>query len=479
MFAQETKQNISVLDMDATTIAKKIRNKELSSLEVVNAYIEHIEKINPKLNCFVQDRFKEARKEAKEVDEKIKNGVIEGKLFGVPISIKDSFHVKGMKTTGGLIHRKNAVMNEDAEIVNRLKHEGAIILGKTNTPVLCFCQETDNKLYGRTNNPWDQSRTAGGSSGGEGSLIGAGGAAVGIGADIGGSIRFPSHFNGAIGFKSGNGQIPMEGTFPPVTNPLQQRMFGIGAIGKSVQDAELIHEILSQKHLESRNLSEFQIVIPDNELYYPVNADTKQAIQIVKEILEDQFILIDEEPPHYREAALLWQLIMSIDGAKADLAIVFPNKKAHPFREFLKERLTRKSELHEYYTWAVFGANLFKPTEKKIKEIEEKLRAGDRDIQSYFQRRILILPVYHTAALPHGEVYWQLFSIRKTFLKYIPFVAYANTWGLPSLIVPVSEDQDGLPIGLQIISSVGNESAIFQLGKILEKSTRGYKRAII
>ncbi|MFK4997846.1 amidase family protein [Bacillus sp. N9] len=151
--------------------------------------------------------------EAEAADLQVNAGNAKGKLFGVPISVKESFHVREMKTTSGLLHRKDMVMTEDAAIVQKLKDEGAIILAKTNTPSLCFCQESDNKLYGRTNNPWDVRKTAGGSSGGEAALIAVGGAAAGIGSDIGGSIRFPSHFNGVIGFKSGRNQVDVGGSF--------------------------------------------------------------------------------------------------------------------------------------------------------------------------------------------------------------------------------------------------------------------------
>ncbi|HZK44386.1 MAG TPA: amidase, partial [Syntrophomonadaceae bacterium] len=235
----------NLLDMDATELAEKIASRDISSLEATNTYIEHLEKINPDINCLVENRYFKAKYEAKETDEKLEKGESGGKLFGVPISMKESFDVAGMKTTGGLPYRKYMVEEQDAEIVGRLKEEGAIILGKTNTPVLCYCQETDNKLFGLSKNPWDITRTTGGSSGGEAALIAAGGAAVGIGADVGGSIRFPSHFNGVVGFKSGDNQVSQTGSFPPMGHPLQKQMFGIGAIAKSVRDARMINEILA------------------------------------------------------------------------------------------------------------------------------------------------------------------------------------------------------------------------------------------
>src|SRR5699024_8066190 len=141
-----------------------------------------------------------------------------------------------------------------------LKKAGAIILGKTNTPSLCFCQETENKLYGRTNNPWDVTRTAGGSSGGEGALIAAGGAAAGIGSDIGGSIRFPSHFNGVVGFKPGKYQVSPNGHFPSENTPLQERMLGIGPMGKSVRDIALLYDVIADKLQQIRHWENSKLI---------------------------------------------------------------------------------------------------------------------------------------------------------------------------------------------------------------------------
>ncbi|RKQ34768.1 amidase [Oceanobacillus halophilus] len=465
--------------MDATTLAEKIRKQEISSYEAVTTYIEHIKKINPLLNSLVQDRFEEALKEAKMTDEKIKNNETLGRLAGVPITIKDSFDIKGMSTTGGLIHRKDLISRKDAQVVADLKKEGAIFLGKTNTPVLCFCQETDNKLYGRTNNPWDTTRTAGGSSGGEGSLIAAGGAAIGIGSDIGGSIRFPSHFNGTIGFKTGNKQVSQTGSFPSVDLPLQERMLGIGAIAKSVQDAELVNQIIAKNVPVDREISSYEVVIPMEQLRYPARESTLHSLEKVKRVLSSSFAVKDEEPSHYHEAAELWQLIMSMDGAKGGADIAFNGRPHHFFKEYVKERMFHRSDLHHYYTWAAYGAKLFRPSPKKSNELKMIIKDGEEEVLSYLEKKLLILPVYHTTALPHGEVYSQIFSIRKTYQNYMPFVAYANTWGLPALTIPVAEDEQGLPVGIQIISANGNEDAIFQIGKVLEKESRGYKRAML
>src|SRR5690625_4505414 len=194
----------NLLNLYGTELAALIKDRQITCEEITTTLISNIKKDNLILNAVVEERFDETIKEAKEKDQNIENiNFNEKPLYGVPISIKESFHVKGMKTTGGVYHRKDLIMNKDAVVVEKLKKAGAIILCKTNTPALCFCQETENKLYGRTNNAWDKERTAGGSSGGEGSLLAAGGAAAGIGSDIGGSIRFPRHYCGVVCFKAG------------------------------------------------------------------------------------------------------------------------------------------------------------------------------------------------------------------------------------------------------------------------------------
>lgn len=465
-----------ILNMDASELAAKIALGEITSLEATNTYIEQLEKINPTINCLVENRFELARSEAISADKRLQEGQIKGRLFGVPISMKESFDVEGMRTTGGLPYRSKKAEEQDADIVARLKAEGAIILGKTNTPVLCFCQETDNKLYGRTNNPWDITRTVGGSTGGEAALIAVGGAAVGIGADIGGSIRFPSHFNGIVGFKSGSNQVPDGGALPPFEHPLQVQMLGIGAMAKSVRDARLINEILAYEIPEDKPLNDFTINVMVNSLQYPANEPTLKLLAAVKDYLMTELNVVDEKPYGYNEAADLWQLIMAIDGSKHVAQIAFGTKPIRPLRELLREIFFNSSELHRNMTRVLFTSNLMKPSTRKVAKVEQTISAGKKMLAKYLDKKLVIMPVYHTPAPPHGTVMKEVFSPLMTYKRYMPYIAYANAWGLPSLIVPVGEDKAGLPIGIQIISQIGNEDVIFKLGEIIEREFRGYKR---
>ena len=254
-------------------------------------------------------------------------------------------------------------------------------------------------------------------------------------------------------------------------------MLGVGAMAKTVRDAILINEILSQQVPESKYLHSFDILMPVDEIAYPVNPATRQTLDLIKAFLEKQFTVLDEQPPYYEASSLIWQLIMSIDGAREIASIAYGQNKPQAARDYVTEKLFRNSDLPHFLTWALIGANLFKPGPEQMKELSDTIREGDEALSRELNNRLLILPVYHSPAPEHGKLYKEIFSIRKTYMKYMPFTAYANVWGLPALTIPVGEDIDGMPISIQIIGLVGNENAIFQLGALLEGNFRGYRRA--
>lgn len=462
--------------MDASTLAQKILERKISSLDATQIYIQQIQQVNPKINAFVEDRFADAIKEAVTSDEAIANGTNQGKLFGVPISMKECFAVKGMKTTGGLPSRKNMIDTEDAIIVQKLREEGAIILGKTNTPSLCFCQETNNPLYGRTNNPWNLNRTVGGSTGGEAALIAVGGAAVGIGADIGGSIRFPSHFNGVVGFKSGKNQVNPVGHYPLFSEQTQVSMLGFGALAKSVNDTELIHSIIADKPMPKVEFDSFQYLIPHPSTAFPMSLATTTLMDKLRTFFANHNEIHLDPVPYLNQAALWWQKIMSYDGGKSIIDIIANGKWSTVYKQYAMSLFGMKTPLHPYLTWAAIGMKIFQPKTTDWELLLKDLQQAREEVHQALQKRVMILPVYHSAATNHGKVYREIFSIRKTYLQYMPYVAYANTFALPSLVVPIGEDEDGIPISVQLITANGQEAALFQAGREIEQSFRGYKR---
>jgi aspartyl-tRNA(Asn)/glutamyl-tRNA(Gln) amidotransferase subunit A len=198
---------------DATELAEKIRSKTLSPVEVMRAHLERIEAINAKINAVVT-LADDALEQAQKAEDAIARGEIHGPLHGVPFTAKDCFDSQGLRTTRGSLIFADLVPATDSTAVRRLKEAGGILIGKTNLPEFALRAETFNKVFDRTLNPWNLERTPGGSSGGEAAAISAGLSPLGIGTDLGGSNRLPSHYCGIVGFKPTHGRIPLTGSWP-------------------------------------------------------------------------------------------------------------------------------------------------------------------------------------------------------------------------------------------------------------------------
>jgi Asp-tRNA(Asn)/Glu-tRNA(Gln) amidotransferase A subunit family amidase len=228
--------------LSAVEIAALVREKKISTVELVEAHLAQIEKLNSRLNAFVQVDADAATRQARAAEIAQADGEA-GPLHGVPLSIKSSVAVAGLRCEAGTRLRGGFVAPQDAPLVTRLRKAGAVILGTTNCPELLMAWETDNLLYGRTNNPWDISRTAGGSSGGEAAALASGMSAGGVGSDGGGSIRVPAHFTGICGLKPTPGRIPSTGHFPESAGPFA--LIGVvGPMARTVADLKILFEAM-------------------------------------------------------------------------------------------------------------------------------------------------------------------------------------------------------------------------------------------
>src|SRR5215831_1901160 len=225
-------------------MADQVRRKEVSPVELAEAHLEKISSLNPKLNAFVQVVPERVREAARDAEAAVMAGHPLGRVHGVPLSIKSSVQVSGMKCESGTRLRAGTIAVQDAPLVARLREAGAVILGVTNTPEFLMAWETDNLLYGRTNNPWNLERTAGGSSGGESAAVSSAMSAGGVGSDGGGSIRVPAHFCGICGLKPTPGRIPATGHFPPSGGPFSW-IGVVGPMARSVADLRLLFSVMA------------------------------------------------------------------------------------------------------------------------------------------------------------------------------------------------------------------------------------------
>jgi Asp-tRNA(Asn)/Glu-tRNA(Gln) amidotransferase A subunit family amidase len=480
-----------ILDMDAAALLEAYQNGETTPGEALEVYIRHQEGFNDSLNLVVEKRYDTAREEAKAYDAELAKGGSKGKLFGIPISMKEAYDVEGMHTTGALSHYKGRLRDNTATVVKRLQEEGAVIISKTNTPALCFCQETDNKPFGRANNPWNPEYTTGGSSGGEAGVIAVGGAAAGFGSDIGGSIRIPSHFNGVVGFKPGARQFPMDGHLPNVTLENQERMLGFGPIVKSVRDAANIYSIIHPSFQAPGTWdlpTNLQIVSFDSCNKTRCTAETVALLQKAREGLKEKGARVRIDLPEMitimKDVPLFWQLGMSEDGGLGILKDAYPHLQKgstlsylRVLLDWIKAKIGMEAFNHPYLSWALFGAWLFKPGRKKKQEMNAFFHDNLRVIEEMLGANgVFLVPVFPTPAKKHGRIYRDILAIDKPFRWSLPFISLANFFGLPALVVPCGRSKEGLPIGLQVISTIGNEGLVFKVGAFLERCFGGYKR---
>src|SRR5438874_5953563 len=305
-----------LLSKSLPEVALLITSRAISSVDLVETYLNRIEEVNPSLNAVVTigpDILERAR----HCDSELARGNIIGPLHGVPLTIKDTIATRGIRTTSGSRLRAQDVPHRDAPVITRLKDAGAIILGKTNTPEMAIPYETDNPVFGRTNNPHDLGRTSGGSSGGEAAAIAANLSIAGIGSDLAGSIRVPAHFCGIAGLKPTTGSVPMEGHVPLATGTLSLGA-SIGPMARRVADLALLFSVIADKP-ETRFLDEAvnelgsaRIVWYTDDEVAPVTEEVANAVRHAASILSEAGLnIVEERPPSISHGPRLWVALFS------------------------------------------------------------------------------------------------------------------------------------------------------------------------
>ncbi|KAJ8247911.1 hypothetical protein GJAV_G00251990 [Gymnothorax javanicus] len=326
-----------LLMMSGIQLARKIRRKEVTSVEVVQAYINRIEEVNPLINAMVQDRFSEALQEAAKADrlvQEAQGGEEELKrqlpLLGVPFTVKESFGLRGMPNTTGLLSRKGVVSEGDAPPVALLKRAGAIPLGVTNCSELCMWLESHNHLYGMTKNPYNTERIPGGSSGGEGSILASGGSVIGVGSDIGGSIRLPAFFNGIFGHKPTTGVVSNEDQYPPASEQ-QQHFLCTGPMCRYAEDLLPMLRIMAGPNAERLSLSS-QVDLQKLRFFSIPHAGSspfvspvdQQLLQVQREVVQrleaDLGVRVEQlHLPQLKYSFQIWGALMETPGADGKL----------------------------------------------------------------------------------------------------------------------------------------------------------------
>ena len=460
----------NIIYASAKSMAQAIQGKEVSAEELVEAHLARIEEVNPALNAVVQLAAERARAEAVEADAALARGESKGALHGVPFTLKDSIDTEGIITTGGTLGRKDFVPDADATVTARLRAAGGILLGKTNTPELTYAGETDNLIYGRTNNPFDLSRAPGGSSGGAGAIVCCGGAAFDIGSDTGGSVRGPAHYCGITGIKPNSGRVPRTGHIVPHSFGAVDSLTQNGPMARYVEDLALILSIISGPDWDDPHIVPMPLGNPadvdisglrvafytDNGLRIPTD-EIVAAVRAAADALADGGCSVEEDLPRAIP-----------DNPEINNQLSRGDGQAGARRLLAKYGTT---ETHEWMTQLLQKASENMVSVGEYTAVLEKIDSYRSAMLGFMQNYdVIVCPVSAFAALPHGE------SMTDENRAGINYTATYNITGWPSTVVRGGTSPDGLPIGVQVVARPWREDVSLAVAQYLEGALGGWQQ---
>ncbi len=448
----------------ATELARRIREGEIGSEELVEHYLARIAEHDPRLGAVVTLDAEGARKRAREADRERARGELRGPLHGVPITVKDTLETAGLRTTAGHPRLAGHVPAATAPAVARLLAAGAILLGKTNTPPLAGDWQTHNEIFGATRNPWDPTRTPGGSSGGSAAAVAAGLSALELGSDIGGSIRVPAHWCGVYGHKPSHGIVPHRGHIPGPPGALSEPDLSVvGPLARSPEDLALALACIAGPlpdravawRLElaaprARRLRDFRVAAWIHDREFEPDPEVADVLEAALEALRREGVRVDDRArpvPHLREALevyerLLWPVFLAGYPEKTWRSLESLASRVDPDDRTPLAVMARCGTV-SHRAWL------------SAHEARERLRARLGAFFADFD--VLLLPVNQVPAIPidpsepqsartirvGGEV--------RPYADLFAWVSLATACHLPATVAPAGRSSAGLPVGIQIV----------------------------
>ncbi|HEY1963932.1 MAG TPA: amidase [Acidobacteriaceae bacterium] len=455
--------NVTLLPAVAQLVL--LEQRKISPLELAEEHIRQIERLNPALNAIIDFDAEQVRSQAR------KAGA--GGLAGLPLTIKSSIAIEGHRCELGSVLKRGNVAERDAEAVARLREDGAVFLGTTNCPELLMAYETDNLLYGRTSNPWDLSRSAGGSSGGEAAAIAAGLSAGGLGSDSGGSVREPAHFCGICSLKPTPGRVPGRGHNPPNIGPFST-LGAIGPLGRTVADVSLLFTLLAGQDaldpssapvalrpISMDDAKSIPIGWFEDDGLIPVTAETRDAVREAARELERQGFDVHPFRPAWLEAAreLWWKFFVQCGAMFYAPIIREREEELSPiFRNFLDIARSASPLTAESLLQAWADCDL----------VRGRLLAEMREVP------ILLTPACAIPAFRHGEREWMIDGTAVGYLDAMRYTQWFNVLASPAAVVPVGRSAEGLPIGVQVAGRPFEDETVLAVAAVIEQGF-GYR----
>lgn len=446
-----------------------IRSGSVSPVEVIDAHLARASALHSKLNAFVHLDAERARERSRAAEAALAREAAGGigPLHGIPVTIKSCIDVAGWPCAAGSLLRKDYVASKDAPLAARLKNAGAILLGNTNTPEFLMAYETDNLLSGKTSNPWDLSRTAGGSSGGEAAAIASGCSVGGVGSDGGGSIRVPAHFSGICGLKPTPGRIPLTGHFPPCGGAFTW-LGVVGPMARTVADVRCLFEVMAGpdagdplcapaplRDFSEGQLPRLRIGLLESDALGTATPETQAAVHRAAKILGEQSFLVEPLRLHGLDRAIeLWWFF-------------FGNVIAHMFQETIRGREESLSPIFKEYLSAATAPNPI-TLDQFLSACAERDGLRAQLLAQMENVRVLLSPVSAEPAFAHGQGALRA-GVPHSYRDTMCFSQWLNLAGFPGLSVPLGTSREGLPIGVQVIGRPYEEELILAVGEAIER----------
>jgi len=477
----------SIVFKPATEIIALIRTQQITCEEVSKQFLSQIATHNPTINAISDIRSHESViAEAKEKDSEIKENKPLGVLHGLPMTVKDTYQVKGLISSNGNPQLKANVATEDADLVTLLKKEGAIIIGKTNIANFVLDWQSTNKWFGQTNNPYNIEHVVGGSSGGSAASLAAGFSPLELGTDAGGSIRVPAHFCGVCGLRPTESLLPMRGNMV-TPNSLRMGRYLIvnGPMARNIDDLRLMMDVLStteQRYSENPPVDIKQYTLTPNQsikIAYSatfdnveLDAEYKEVYeQFLKKIEQSAAFKIVQTAPKYDSDKLisLWGKIAGFDMGVA--------LKMIPFKRFIASMFIRN--MHKDGQWGkAMGAGAGINPRRYAEALEEKDNISDTFTEFFKVHDVWITPVTADKAFKHQKSGKPLLINGKKvpYTKaFVPFNFPTTIPGHPILVLPIGITKSGLPVGIQVHAQKWHDNKLLEIGKVLEDLTDGFQ----
>jgi fatty acid amide hydrolase 2 len=461
---------VELTELSATELARAIRTRTVTAVEVLEAHLAVLKDLNPVHNAVVAERFDEARREAEAADARVAAGGPLPPLLGVPCTIKESIAVQGMPNAAGVVDRRGLLATSSAPVVRRLVEAGAIVVGVTNTSELCMWVETENRLYGRTRNPYDPARTAGGSSGGEGVAVGGGGVPFGLGSDIGGSVRIPAFCCGVFGHKPSRGLVPGTGNYPPAGGR-STRLFTNGILARRSEDLMPLLRLISgpdgvdplvtdePSFKEPPPLNGLSVIVSEDAWPLPTSAELLYARERAAGALAAAGAHVEHRRmPRLRRA---WDLYITTLARTSE-------QTARQVLGAEAVRLLRRGGPHTVATRVLLVAERVHgriPARWASRMIEAGQELAD-GLCAAIGDGVLLHPPLATVAPRHGRTVGRPWWIG----HMVPF----NLAGLPVTQVPLGLGRAGLPLGVQVAAGPMRDDLTIAVAGELERVFGGW-----